>query len=271
MEKSAVYEAAAAGLGRNTSYATAMKPGHMHDMHELFFLMDGNMTAVCNGRSTQVSGPAVLIFPRYSIHSGSSPDEGLYDRFILTFRDELLECGSPLCAKARFFSGSALTAVPLNAAQKQLLVALAERIGAYAGDSAAQEHLTLWCLYELAGWYTAPAAECAAPRQAYIDRVVQYLAENHREPLRLEELADRFFVSRAKLVADFKAVTGMTVKGYLALIRLCSAKALLDSGTGVAQTAAQAGYADESYFIDRFARHFGITPGEYLRRLREKG
>lgn len=268
VKKSAVFSDAGAAPGRNTSYVTAMPPGHMHDAHELFFLMAGNMTAVCNAQCVQISAPAVLIFKRYGIHCGSSLDEELYDRFVLPFREEILSSGSPLCEKAGFFRASALTVIPLDEAQRQIMLALTARMNAYAADRAALEHLTLWTLYELADWYAAlPHTPFAAgmQRSGYIDGVIQYMAEHFDEAVTLESLAARFFVSRAKLVADFKTATGTTVKSYLAMIRLCSAKAMLDGGSSVAHTAACCGYADEGYFIACFARYFGLTPGQYQR------
>ncbi len=269
MKTSAVFEKAETSVDRNTTYTASAKPGHIHDTNELFLLLEGRMTLVCNAERIDLSAPAAVLFNSYSIHNGIIPQDALCDRFVLTFRDEVLTCGSPLCREAGFFKGRGMTLVRLDENKKQLLLPLVARMAAYAGDTAAQEHLVLWILYELAGWYSAQEDEAARQKKEYIDRVVRYMAENCAEAITLESLAARFFVSRAKLVADFRQATGMTVKNYLALIRLCSAGALLSRGFSVAQTAALCGFADKSYFIACFSRYYGTTPGQY-RQQRDK-
>ena len=94
----------------------------------------------------------------------------------------------------------------------------------------------------------------------YISDVVEYIKNNYRSHLTAEELAARFFVSRGKLIYDFKAYCDMTLLEYLTLTRLEAAKELLLSGYSVSYAAENCGFSSPSYFIKVFSGITGMTP-----------
>ncbi len=265
MKQTAIFQAAE-GVHRTLSYLTPMNEGHIHNKNELFFLVDGVMTARCNNQTVEVQGPAVLIFGCYSIHSGASLDDKLYDRYKLYFDD--FEEDSPLEQAASFYKRDHLTVIPLNTAQKSLLLGYFERLH-HHNEPSAWGHLIRWILYELSCWYQQPRRSVLSSN-GYIYKVMQQLARRFDRHITLEELAEQYFISRAKLVADFKRYTGMTVGEYLALIRLHNAKAMLEQGGSVGTVAHACGYGDQSYFIKKFTRMFGLTPKEW-KKLSVKG
>ncbi len=268
MKQTSIFAPAVCGVDHTVSYVTPMNNGHMHDKNELFFLADGNMTARCNNETVHVKGPAVLIFASYSIHSGASLDDKIYNRYKLFFDDDLLKA-EPLCEAANLVKNDPLTVIALDDTKKQILLSYFDRFNYHSG-TAAMELLAAWMLYELSCWQPRERQPSPRTRIAYIHHVMQYLAENYQENITLEQLAQRYYISRAKLVYDFKNYNGMTINEYLSLIRINNAKNLLKQGCSVGEAALKCGYTDASYFIRKFMKYFGFTPGEYVKSLKTK-
>ncbi|HKX07502.1 MAG TPA: AraC family transcriptional regulator [Stellaceae bacterium] len=70
---------------------------------------------------------------------------------------------------------------------------------------------------------------------------------------------DRFALAR-----EFRAVLGTSPHRYLVGRRLDLARALIISGTGLAEAAAAAaGFVDQSHLTRHFKARHGVTPGQW--------
>jgi len=70
--------------------------------------------------------------------------------------------------------------------------------------------------------------------------------------------------NRWQLFRDFRALLGTSPYRYLILRRLDQARLLLLSGRGLAETAQDCSFADQSHFGRRFKQAYGISPGQWL-------
>ncbi|MGD0065190.1 MAG: helix-turn-helix transcriptional regulator [Streptosporangiaceae bacterium] len=70
-------------------------------------------------------------------------------------------------------------------------------------------------------------------------------------------------MSRYQLIRAFRSEVGMPPYAWLAQHRVARARALLDRGHGLAETAALTGFADQAHLTRWFRRVVGITPGAY--------
>lgn len=79
----------------------------------------------------------------------------------------------------------------------------------------------------------------------------------------LNELAERFYLSRQTLAKKFKDVTGRTIPQFISDERLKWAKALLDKKEmKVFEIALIAGFSDTANFIRAFKKKYGCSPGK---------
>ncbi|MDK2807523.1 MAG: two-component system, response regulator YesN [Clostridiales bacterium] len=108
-------------------------------------------------------------------------------------------------------------------------------------------------------------------KDSIIEEVKQYVAQNFRYDISLQELAEhKFFLNASYLSRLFKAETGMNFSKYLIHYRMEQAKELLTNTVfKVNEIADYVGYNDTSYFIQTYKRFFGMTPEQY-RLLQEK-
>ncbi|NGZ77981.1 response regulator [Saccharibacillus alkalitolerans] len=99
-----------------------------------------------------------------------------------------------------------------------------------------------------------------------MEEIAAYIREHYREELTLQDLTDRFFLSREYISRRFKRQFGQNVFDYLAGVRLERAKQLLlDSDMLVVRIAELVGYQDEKYFSRVFKKATGRTPNEFRR------
>src|SRR5690606_4729631 len=98
---------------------------------------------------------------------------------------------------------------------------------------------------------------------SYLTKLLKYLGNNFNRKIKIEELADSFYVSRSKLMSDFKSVFGVTINQYLKLIRINNAKSMLIQGHSITETANVCGFCSDSHFIATFKNITGMTPKTY--------
>lgn len=95
--------------------------------------------------------------------------------------------------------------------------------------------------------------------------VRDYIDEHFREPLRVQNLADRFGISYSYLSALFRRHFRFSPSEYIIKKRMELAKELLmrDPNLGIRDVAFSAGYDDAYYFSRLFRSHVGCSPTEY--------
>ena len=113
----------------------------------------------------------------------------------------------------------------------------------------------------------APGGESG--QAARLEAVRAYLADHCAEPLTLDELAARFFISKYYLARSFKQRYGETILDCLHAARIDRAKQMLRyTDQTLAQIAAACGFREQAYFTRRFKSAEGQTPTAYRRAWR---
>lgn len=108
-----------------------------------------------------------------------------------------------------------------------------------------------------------PASPAVVGRAPGALRARQMIDDAPGEPRTLARLAEAAGLSQFQTIRAFKKDTGLTPHAYLMQRRLGLARALIRGGAGLAQAAADAGFADQSHMTRAFAACFGYPPGAY--------
>ncbi|MDF2935007.1 MAG: hypothetical protein K0Q90_380 [Paenibacillaceae bacterium] len=100
-----------------------------------------------------------------------------------------------------------------------------------------------------------------------IYEIAHYLREHAEEEISLQDIADRFYLSREYISRKFKQEFKENLSDYIARIRTEKAKLLLlNPEFRLCQIALLVGYQDEKYFSKVFKKLTGQSPGEYRRK-----
>ena len=94
--------------------------------------------------------------------------------------------------------------------------------------------------------------------------VFDYIEQNYKRPITLDDMADLICVSKSYLCRTFREAYGITPVNYLLKTRINRAKQLLIStDMKIKLLSLECGFSDTSYFCMVFKRMEGITPEEF--------
>jgi len=101
-----------------------------------------------------------------------------------------------------------------------------------------------------------------------LTQALDYMNQHFAEPISIRALADASYVSLHTLERYFHEAMGMTPSAYLKKKRLAYAAELLYKGRNVMETCQESGFSDYSTFIATFRQHYGMTPLQYRKHIK---
>ncbi|MBT2690670.1 response regulator [Bacillus sp. ISL-47] len=97
-----------------------------------------------------------------------------------------------------------------------------------------------------------------------MQQIEEFLLESYNKDFTLQEIADRFYLSREYISRKFKQEYQATITDFITNIRMEKAKDLLqNTKLKIYEVAFQVGYQDEKYFSKVFKKTAGVSPNEY--------
>ncbi|TDE14669.1 hybrid sensor histidine kinase/response regulator transcription factor [Dyadobacter psychrotolerans] len=108
------------------------------------------------------------------------------------------------------------------------------------------------------------------PDKEFLDKIVAFVEENLSDPeLDHKKIGELTSLSRTVLYAKFKSLTGQGVHDFIKSIRLKKSLKLLQEGRlNINQIAYEVGFNTPSYFSKSFIKQYGVSPSEYLAKLK---
>lgn len=104
-----------------------------------------------------------------------------------------------------------------------------------------------------------------------VQEIANYISENFRNKISLDELSQRFFINKYYLTRVFKEQFGITINQYITAIRITEAKrALRFSDESVENIGYNCGLDAPHYFSRTFKRVEGISPSEFRKKWQRK-
>ena len=99
------------------------------------------------------------------------------------------------------------------------------------------------------------------------DRVTEYIQENLSGQLTVQQIADHFHYSRARLSALYKEATGVGINEAITNIKIQKAKELLrGSQKSITDISDELGFSSAQYFSYKFTKVVGIPPSKYIKK-----
>lgn len=270
-----------------------MRSRHVHETIELHFIIEGQRLMFVDRETYRLSPHSAIVVNHNLIHKTSTapgfpPD---HHNFILQLDrsrfDQILRV-----AGLRGFDdfGDRFNGVAtFNDSEWRLILAVIsefkamceeDKMGAAVSMEDAHAFLYLQAL-ELASIFAKARrrllhAELEANQKVVPETVVKtgmhqkvhevalYLQTHIHESVSLEELAQRFFMSRSYLTRSFRNVTGFSVVEYMTYIRIQKAQQLLrESDRSITEIADLCGFGNITYFEKVFKTTTGHTPVQY--------
>ena len=136
----------------------------------------------------------------------------------------------------------------------------------YVRDMKIFEQLTaLLFLLMQDSWHPGSTAKPTS-RKYNLQQIKDYLDFHYPETIRLDDLAETFYINKFYLTRIFREQFGVSINAYLLSLRITHAKQLLRfTDFSIEKIGIQCGMKDANYFSRMFKKVEGISPGEYRR------
>lgn len=253
----------------SNNYKTNSYDIHYHSVYEIYYFLAGDADYLVEGKEYHLTPHSLLLLSPHAFHGVRVNSEADYIRCSIHFdaasltpeRRQLLlssfpgnEKNSP---KEVFYEHTEefelLTFFrQMIESQKQPAPICTEYYSIYLEALLAQISLMCRSLSPTTAISNVPSA---------ITDIIHYLNEHLNEPITLDFLSKRFFISKYYMNRTFKKATGTTVMDYLINKRVIMAKQLILNGHTTTDAAHLSGFSDYSAFYRSYKKIMGCRPG----------
>ncbi|GGY40563.1 AraC family transcriptional regulator [Streptomyces omiyaensis] len=221
-------------------------PTHAHDYHQLLYAPLGRITVTTPDGEHELTSPLALWLPAGTPHSARFDPESLV----------LAESFDPALHRLPF---ARTTAVHLDGAARRHLLARTRGEGAEVDDAVMFAALTC------ARNHRDARLPLPRPTSEAARAVAGTLLRSPDDQRTATEWAESLYVSATSLRRAFRAETGIAFSEWRTRVRLNHSLALLSRGHQVGAVAAKVGFTSTNGYILAFRRHFGRTPGVWIK------
>jgi len=240
---------------------------HAHDRYELYYLFSGERDYFIRDRTYRVRAGDFVFIDKGELHRTIDAGVPDHERVVFNFADALVE---------RFPRRAANGVIRLSPAERRQAEALIrELIDECAKAEIDRDAMIDAMLRQLLLRVFRAAAERsvdAAPLSAVhrtMQQVAAYIGQSFAEPLRLKDVAERFYVSPYYLSRKFKDCTGFGFAEYVQLVRVREAQRLLrETDWKMIDVAERVGIGPVANFYKLFRKACGCSPLQYRKRTR---
>ncbi len=242
---------------------------HYHNFHKMIMLLSGKASYEIEGERFVLKPGDYILVGRGSIHRPVVESGVFYERMILYISPQFLEelrtedCDLATCfqrAQKQFryvyHAGDSEDVIPLF-----LQLERAGRQGGF-GSEVLQKALFLQLMVAVNRAMEQSKPILASRRDDKVIAILHYLNAHLTEEIRIDDLAQRFYISKYHMMRRFKEETGYTIHHYISEKRLLLAQQFLQQGSSLTEVALSVGYQDYSTFSRAFKKQFGYIPSK---------
>lgn len=253
---------------------------HHHDFYEVYFFLSGNVQYNIESRSYLLTPGDVLLISPMELHQPMfGPEHREYERIVLWIDKQFLEGfsipGQPFTECFDTENPYHTNLLRPEGVNRQFLTFLLEQlISESSTNDPYAEVASLTCLAQVLVQLNRLVLkqrkeENIAGPDSTVYNVLGYINEHYSENLSLDDLANRFFISKYHLAREFQRLVGTSVHRYIVQKRLVMAKQMLSTGRPSSEVYQHCGFGDYSNFYRAFKAEYQISPKEFVRRLKE--
>lgn len=240
---------------------------HCHNFFEVYFFLEGDVDYLVEGQKYKPTPNSLLLLSPHMFHGVKINTDSPYRRCSVHFHPNLL---SP---QRRTFLLSAFPSPEKNP-ERNIYHEHTERFGlpfyfdalrrcADRSETTKEQQLPICVealLSQIISMCETDAPAAGDPASDTISQIIWYLNQHLGDEVSLDQISERFFISKHHLNKVFKKATGTTVFDYLLHKRVIAAQHLLINGASAQDAALASGFKDYSAFYRSYTRILGHSP-----------
>ena len=248
---------------------------HSHPFYELWYFISGDVHFLYAGTEYEMRPDTLIINVPNIFHGIQTLSTEPYERFALHFTEDVISLdrrnllmGSLPTEQSVRDNNSPIPYIIPDAGSLGLRPLLQEFDELQRVPQAQQpplvsvllEGVLSRLLLHAGGMAAAGTVRPYHSGQRELDPVLTYIHQNLTEKLTLDDLSERFYLSKSKLNSLFRQQTGTTAMDYIILRRLSYAQQLLINGCPASQAGTAAGFGDYTAFYRAYVKQMGHSP-----------
>ena len=235
-------------------YTRDMHPeSHIHEFYEVFLSLSNEGHFFVGDQAYPLSLGTIFFLNPFEIHHCFCRGNRDYDRYVIHFtREHLQRLSTEKTDLVHVFSSAPIVRQVPDEPLARMLIRLSAFTKPLKDDFGADVERNISFDQFL-----------LAMANAIWNRNETNAAE--AEDLTLDDLANRFFISKSRLSQIFKSTTGFSVGNYIIAYRIKRACELLGDGESVQKAGQLVGFNNNTHFIRMFKQHIGCSPGRFSR------
>ena len=239
---------------------------HYHDFHKIIVFISGKVTYHIEGKAYHLKPRDILLVSQGAIHKPEIDPSVPYERYIFWIRDDLSCQELNTCfQKANDRSFNLVRAdSALQEGLKDLLPEIEQTLqNKHFGDTVLRNALFTQFMIYINRIFLRTSS--SPDKKTYssdtqVEQLLKYINRNLSENLSIDQLAERFFLSKYHMMRKFKNETGYTIHNYITSKRLLMARSLISQGMPIMKAAQASGFHDYTTFVRAYKKQFGKAP-----------
>ena len=242
---------------------------HYHDFHKLLLVLSGGGIYAVEGRRYLLEPGDVVLLGRGNIHRPEIGKGRIYERAIFYISDSYLKShkvddwdpsvlfDDPECHVLRLKSED-LERLRWEASVLERELSLGTPDAILMSRCQLMEILLV--LYRIKNGSRHTHTPPSQPGDEKILAILRYLNEHITEDISIDQLSERFFISKFHMMRRFRQEAGMPIHAYLTDKRLFLARDLIARGMSATEACYQSGFHSYSSFSRAYQKRFQVTP-----------
>jgi AraC-like DNA-binding protein len=244
----------------NSSTQKAML--HSHHEYELYMFLKGDCYYVVEGRRYELTPGDMIIIRKHEMHRIFHNSFGEYSSFVFFFKPEFFSENNCLEYEEAFLDYSKDNKIDSHVVLSSGIQDIIDRIIKYSNnfqihDSPVIRGVLVELLHNLNG---ITAFEKPEKTNQTVKKIITYLNDNYTNDIDLDQVAEKFFISKYHLCRVFKKATGLTLQEYIRRKRLTLALELKRQGVSLSEAANQSGFHDYTSFYRYYKKRYKKAP-----------
>lgn len=251
---------------------------HSHTKYEILYMLEGDATFTIGGTEFKLKPHTLLFIPPNVFHGIHVHTSAPYDRYTVHFAPSMLshEHRALLLSNLPDRSGAACCVHDMG--DSGILDMLRQFDDLGGSPESYHKPLVPIFLHALIARILIKLPKnkkeenAGSQTQSTLKNdLLDYIDEHFTEPITLDTLSARFFVSKSQLNQTFRQIAGTTVIDYIIRRRINYAQQLLFNGVSAQQAGTAAGFGDYTSFYRAYKKHMGCSPNQHKREVSHQG
>jgi len=246
---------------------------HHHDYFECLYFISGQVRYLIEGRVFDLKPGDIVLINTSELHQAAILDLTVpYERMVLWLKKDYVQRLSTADSNLAdcFEAPTHKNIIRADLATSQRIKNLLSQIISqqdYTGfghdllTPACMTELLVLLNIEMLNIETRPTVEVR--KSQMIEDVIDFINDHLDEPLRIDDLAEHFYLSKFHLSRQFSRQTGTTIHRYILQKKLILAKELILQHLSITDVYQQCGFGDYSNFFRAFRHEYSMTPKQF--------